>query len=99
MRYVLVNADVQQKYKLSVNYGALVLKGATGETAVTAGSAAAKAGIKENDVILEINKEKITTKNSMATIIQKYNPDDKITLHILRAGKEQDISVTLGQRT
>ena len=48
---------------------------------------------------LEINGEKITTKNTMATIIQKYNPDDKITLHILRSGKEQDISVTLGQRS
>ena len=98
VRYVLVSADVQQKYKLSVDYGALVLKGANGEAAVTAGSAAAKAGIKENDVILEINNEKITTTNSMATVIDKYNPGDKVTLHILRDGKEMDVDITLGQR-
>ena len=33
----------------------------------------------------------------MSTIIQKYNAGDKITLHILRAGKEMDVSVTLGR--
>jgi serine protease Do len=99
VRYVLVDDKVKQKYKLSVDYGAFVSKGANGEPAVTAGSAAAKAGIKEKDVILEVNGEKITSKNSMATIIQKYNTGDKVTLHVLRNGKEMDVDVTLGQRS
>jgi S1-C subfamily serine protease len=99
VRYVLVDDQVKQKYNLSVDYGALVLKGSNGEPAVTAGSAAEKAGIKENDVILEINGEKITVNNSMASIIQKYNVGDKITLHILRNNNEQDVSVTLGERS
>lgn len=99
VRYVLVDDDVKEKYNLSVDYGALVLKGDKGEAAITSGSGAEKAGIKENDVILDINGEKITADNSMAKIIQKYNPDDKITLHILRNDKEQNIEVTLGQRS
>jgi S1-C subfamily serine protease len=99
VRYVLVDDQVKQKYNLSVDYGALILKGDRGEPAVTSGSAAEKAGIKEKDVILSINGEKITTDNSMAKIIQKYNPGDKITLHILRGDKEQDIDVTLGERS
>ena len=99
VRYVLVDDQVKQKYNLSVDYGALVLKGDNGEPAVTSGSAAEKAGIKEKDVILEINGEKITTDNSMAKIIQKYNAGDKITLHILRNGKEQDVDVTLAERS
>jgi len=99
VRYVLVNAEVKQKYNLSVDYGALILKGDKGEPAITSGSAAEKAGIKEKDVILEINGEKITQKNSMATIIQKYNAGDKITLHILRNNKEQDVNATLGERS
>ncbi|MCX6721174.1 MAG: trypsin-like peptidase domain-containing protein [Candidatus Staskawiczbacteria bacterium] len=99
VRYVLVDAGVKKEYNLSVDYGAFVLKGANGEAAVTTGSAAAKAGIKENDVILEINKEKITTTNSMASIIQKYNAGDKVTLHILRDGKEIDIEATFGERS
>jgi S1-C subfamily serine protease len=99
VRYLLVDDAVKQKYKLSVDYGALVLKGSSGEAAVTVGSAAAKAGIKENDVILEINGEKINANNSMAMIIQKYNVGDKITLHILRGGKEEDTNATLGSRS
>jgi S1-C subfamily serine protease len=79
------------KYTLSDN-GALV-------SAVTSGSAAAKAGLKEKDVILEINGEKISTSDSMATIIQKYNAGDKVTLKISRDGKEQSVDVTLGERS
>jgi len=66
---------------------------------VVAGSAAEKAGIKENDVILSINGEKITKDNSTSKIIQKYNAGDKINLRILRDGKEQDLEATLGERS
>lgn len=99
VRYTAVDDQVKSQYKLSVDYGALVLKGDNGQPAVTSGSAAEKAGIKENDVILSINGEKITRNNSMATIIQKYNAGDKISLRILRDGKEEDANATLGERS
>lgn len=99
VRYVLVDEQVKQKYNLSVDYGALVLKGEKGEMAVTSGSAAEKAGIKEKDVILEINGQKITNGNSLAKVIVNFNPDDKVTLKILRASKEMDIDVVLGERS
>jgi len=99
VRYVLVNKEVQQEYNLSVDYGAIILKGDKGEAAITVGSAADKAGLKEKDVVLKINDEKITSDNSMAKIIRKYNVGDKITLHILRGDKEQDIDLTLGERS
>jgi S1-C subfamily serine protease len=99
VRYVLIDDQVKEDYKLSVDYGAYVLKGDNGEAAVTKGSAAEKAGIQNKDVILTVNGEKITIKNSMAKIIQKYNPGDKITLHILRQDKEIDLEATLGERT
>jgi len=99
VRYVLIDTDVKQKYNLSADYGALVLRGNNGEAAVTVGSGADKAGIKANDVILEINSEKITQNNKLAQIIGKYNPGDKITLKILRDNKEQNVDVVLGERT
>ena len=99
VRYILVNEKVKEKYDLSVDYGALVLKGDKGEVAVTKESAAEKAGIKEKDVILQINGEKITSSNSMAKIIQKYNAGDTVSLKILRDGLEKDISVILGERS
>ncbi|KKP31390.1 MAG: hypothetical protein A2312_03440 [Candidatus Staskawiczbacteria bacterium RIFOXYB2_FULL_32_9] len=99
VRYSLVNEQIKEKYKLSYDYGALVLKGEKGEVAITAGSSAEKAGLKENDLILEINSEKITQENSMSKIIQKYNPNDKINLKIFRDGKEIFIEVVLGERS
>ena len=99
VRYLLIDGDVKEKYKLSVDNGALVLAGEKGEAAITSGSAAEKAGIKEKDIILEVNGEKITMKTSMQQIIAKYNPGDKITLKILREGKEMNIDVVLGERT
>lgn len=98
VRYVVVDDQVKQKYKLSVDYGVIVLKGDKGELAITPGSAAEKAGLKENDVILEFNGEKITKSNTLGKIIVKYNPDDKVTLKILRSGKEMMVEVTLGER-
>jgi S1-C subfamily serine protease len=99
VRYTLVNLEIKEKYKLSFDYGALVLAGEKGEVAITADSAAEKAGLKEKDLILEINGEKITQENSMAKIIQKYNPNDKISLKIIRDEKEIFIDVVLGERS
>jgi S1-C subfamily serine protease len=99
VRYLLITDDIQQKNNLAVNYGAWVVKGGQGEVAVSLGSAAEKAGIRENDIILEFNNEKITLDNSLAKIIQKYNPGDKITLKILRAGQEKTIELILDERS
>lgn len=98
VKYVIVTEDVQQKNKLSVSYGAWIIKGDGGESAVTSGSAAEKAGLKEGDIILEFNNEKITAENSLAKVIMKYSPGDAVSLKILRDGKEEIINVVLGKR-
>src|SRR3989344_3876309 len=99
VRYLLVDQAVKEKYSLAVDYGALVIKGENGEAAITKDSAAAKAGLKEKDVILEFNGEKITKEKSMTKIIAKYSPGDKVNLKVLRDGKEINIEVTLGERS
>jgi S1-C subfamily serine protease len=99
VRYILINEEIQKANNLSVSYGAWVQKGEQGESAIFPGSVAEAAGIKEGDIILEFNGQKITTENSLAKIIMKYNPGDKITLKILRNGQEKNIEVTLGERS
>ncbi len=99
VRYVLVDDAIKQKYNLSVDYGALVLKGSSGEPAITKDSAAEKAGLKEKDVILEINGEKITKDNSMAKIIQEYNPGDQIKIKLLRGKEQMEVDAVLGERS
>ncbi len=99
VRYVLVTEQIQKQNNLPVSYGAWVQKGTGGEAAVTPGSAAEKAGIKQGDIILELNSEKITLDNSLAKVLQKYSPGDKVALKIMRSGKEMSVEVTLGERS
>lgn len=67
-------------------------------SAIFSGSCAEKAGIKEGDIILEFNNEKITADNTLAKIIMKYNPGDKVVLKILRNKEEISVEVVLGER-
>jgi len=99
VRYVLIDKEIKEKNNLPVDYGALVARGQQGESAIFPNSPAEKAGLKEGDIILEFNGEKITTSNTLAKIITKYNPGDRITLKILRENKEKTIEVTLSERT
>ncbi len=99
VRYVLITDEIQQKNNLKVNYGAWIIKGDGGEPAVTPGSAAQIAGLKENDIILEFNSEKITVENSLAKLIMKYNPGDKVVLKILRDGQEEMVQAVLEEKS
>jgi len=99
VRYVLINEEIQKENNLPVDYGAWVIKGEGGQAAIFPGSAAEEAGLKEGDIILEFDNQKITTENTLAKIIMKYNPGDKVTLKILREGKEKIFEVPLGERS
>jgi len=99
--YAIINEDLQLKYDLPVDYGAWVGRDAAGAqtpTAVIKNSAAEKAGLKQDDIILEFNSEKITTDNSLAKMIQKRNPGDEIILKVLRDKTEMTLEATLGER-
>jgi serine protease Do len=88
VRYVILNKAISEANKLPVDYGALVVRETLGESAIVKGSAAEKAGIKEYDILLEANGEKITEENSLADILSKYKIGDEITFKVLREGKE-----------
>lgn len=99
VRYVLITDSIKEKNNLSVNYGALVLRGTNPEDlAVAPGSPADKAGITENDIILELNGVKIDSKNSLQSLIAKFAVGDEITLKVLHKGEEKTIKAKLEER-
>lgn len=97
VRYAIITEIIQKENNLSVSYGAWIVSG-EGDSAVVAGSPADKAGLKENDIILEFNEEKITSENSLAKIILKYNVGDSITLKVLRGKEEFLFNAALDKR-
>ena len=97
LRYLLINADIAKRDKLTVDSGALV-RGNQDGPAVVSGSPAAKAGLQAEDIITEINGIKIDTDHSLGSLIQNCSVGDTITLKVLRNGKELTVSVTLEER-
>jgi serine protease Do len=97
IRYVLINSAIQEERSLSVNYGALLLKGENDEPAVEEGSAAWQAGLQEGDIILEFDNQKIDQNNHLATLIRQYNIGDTIVLKILRDDQAFTKEVVLGE--
>ena len=89
--------NFKEENNLTVDDGALIV-GGQGESAITPGSAAEEAGLKEGDIVLEFDNKKITTENSLAKIIMEYSPGNKVILKILRGEEGIEIEVTLGKR-
>lgn len=99
VRYVQVTPDIAKENNLSYEYGALVMRGnGLGQAAVASGSPADKAGIKENDIILEVNGERVDENKGLVSLVQQYNVGDTIDLKIYSGGKEITIKVKLEER-
>ncbi len=98
VKYIILNKEISEKNKLAVDYGALIVRETLGESAVIKGSAAEKAGLKEFDIILECNNEKINEENPLSHILQKHQINEEISLKVLRAGKETIVKVKLDEK-
>lgn len=99
VRYIILDETIQKENNLEYDYGALVLRGERViDFAVLPGSPADKAGIVENDIILEMNEQKITSENQLSDMIGRYQVGDEITLKIAHRGEEKEVHITLEKR-
>lgn len=96
IRYVAITKEFASRNEIDVSYGVLIYGGE--ETpAIVSGSPADRAGLKEDDILLEINGEKIDKTHTLIGILQKYNPGDEVTLKYLREGTEKSVKVKLAE--
>ncbi len=59
-------------------------------------SPAAKAGIKEGDVIVKLNGTVVESAEELTSLVRNYTPGTKVKVTVNRAGKEITLDVTLG---
>jgi putative serine protease PepD len=70
----------------------------TGGPAVEAGGPADSAGLREGDVLVEVEGLRITTVEELIVEIRKRVPGDRVTLVYLRDGNRHSVDVVLGSR-
>lgn len=100
VRYIIVNKDIQRSIALPFDYGALIVRGdRVTDFAVVPGSPADKVGIVENDIILEVDGEKVTQDTQLGDILVRHNAGDTITLKVWHRGEASDKTVILEERT
>lgn len=99
VRYVMLNKKIAEENSIEVDYGALVIRGeGEGELAIIPGSPADKAGVVENDIILELDGKKITLGHDLQKAISKHKVGEEVMLKIWHKGDEKEISAKLEER-
>lgn len=98
VRYITVTSALKEEYKLAFDYGALVAKGENNEPAIISDSPAAKADLREGDIILEVSGRKIDADHPLISRINLYSVGDKINLKIWRDGKIITLQVILAEK-
>jgi serine protease Do len=84
-----MDADYAKAFGLKDNNGVLIPN-------VIKDSAADKAGIKHNDVILELDGKPVTSANELRNRIAMLSPGAKVIIKLWRDGKEKTVTVELG---
>ena len=93
LQYISITPEVKSEHKLSVNQGDLVTAVSGGE--IRSGSAAAKAGVRKDDVITKVNEQQVGPGRSISTLIGEFRPGETVRLTILRGGATVTKDLTL----
>ena len=101
IRFVSITRQLADDQKLPVRSGALV--GGRDDqgnptTGVEAGTPAAKAGIKDGDIIVSVNGKPIDEEHPLDATLAQSSPGDTVKVDVLRGGQHLMIDVMLGTR-
>ena len=86
-----IDAEVAKALDATVDSGALI-------ALVEPGSAAEKAGLKVDDIIIEVNEKKITGASELRNTIGLMGSGEKVNIKYIRDGKTRSTTAQLGQQ-
>jgi serine protease Do len=97
VRYIPLDATTAKQLSLKQTTGAYVQPaGDSGQSAIIDGSPAAKAGIKEGDIITEVDGTKIDDSHSLTSLVSRKAVGDTVKLSVIRDSKTITLTATVG---
>jgi serine protease Do len=97
IQYQSLDAGLAARNNLSVTDGAWITSDGSG-SAVQAGSPAATAGLRENDVITAVDGSKVDTNHPLVELLATHQPGSTVTLTVRRGTTDLTVQVTLATR-
>lgn len=99
VRYTMLTPALSEQEKLTVKEGAYIVPRGEGdrEPGVVSDGPAAKAGLKEGDVIIDVGGKSVNLKRSLSRVIAEFQPDTDVNVKAIRDGKELILTVRLGE--
>jgi serine protease Do len=97
IQYQSLDAGIAARNNLSVSDGAWITSDGSG-SAVQAGSPAATAGLRENDVITAVDGSKVDTSHPLVELLATHQPGSTVTLTVRRGTTDLTVQVTLATR-
>ena len=95
VRYVPLNQDIADQLGIEQITGAYIPESTSRRPSIITGSPAEQAGLKEQDIILEIGGQKLDDDNGLVSILGKKKVGDTVDVKILRGTEEITLQVTL----
>jgi len=98
VRYTMITPAMAQVNNLPRDYGAFIVRGAnSADFAVIPNSPADRAGLRENDIILELDGQRLDENNSLMRVLKRYQPGDRAEAKVFREDSERTIKITIGE--
>ena len=96
IRYVPLDDATAEAYGLEQTKGAYIVpKGNRRQDSILPDSPAAKAGLKEGDIITKIAGKEISDESSLTSLIAQHAVGEQVELTIIRDGRETSVTGTL----
>jgi S1-C subfamily serine protease len=87
---ISVNANLAAQDNLSVDHGALI-------ASIVQNSAAAQAGLRAGDVIIQVGSQAVNDASSLGDALAAKNPGDTVSVTIMRGSQQLTVNATLGE--
>lgn len=91
---VQITPEIAKAYNLPVSAGEY-LYSSSSYSAIVKDSPAAKAGLRDKDIVTAVNGVKIGSSGTLSSLIGEYKPGDTVQLTVIREGNEIAVNVTL----